>query len=405
MGKTSISWATHTANWLAGCTKVSPACANCYALTMSSRQIHMAKARGDTESRYLGTVDTATGAWTGLLNYDHNALFGTFVGLLHARRSRRVFINSMSDTFHKDAPPESLVDLAKAIRRYEEMEREKYGPTGRDFKHVIMLLTKRPDRLRAWQSEHFPEGLPSWVWVGTTVEDQRRADERVPELCAVRIQAGGVRFLSMEPLLGPVDLGDLYIGRGEGNVDSCLSKIGWVIVGAESGPNARPMHPAWATSLRDQAQGAGVPFHFKQWGTWTPVTDWTGPTTFFGPDHTAAHPMSPNGTYAVSFDRSKGDAMMLKVGKHAAGRLLDGRTWDEVPGVSIFPPGTLVRVDHINDESDAKDLGKTGVVVDFDEKDCGATPDNPMHIVRFDDGHQDGFWYEELRVVPVPPAR
>lgn len=262
MSETKIEWATHTANWLAGCTKISPACQHCYAETMTARLATMPHA----PARYREDVVKGR-RWTGRVTYDSDALRAAFDGLCDAKSPRRVFCNSMSDTFHADAPPKSLRHLADRIMHHEKL-RHANGLTDRPLMrcdgHVIMLLTKRPDRLLAWQREHFPDGLPSWVWVGCTVEDQRRADGRIPVLLKV---AAKVRFLSCEPLLGPVQLG-VMVGERCSFYDYGLGEragsIAWVIVGGESGPGARPMHPEWARSLRDQCVAAGVPFFMKQ---------------------------------------------------------------------------------------------------------------------------------------------
>ena len=276
---TKIEWATHTANWLAGCTKISPACQHCYAETMTARLATMPHA----PARYReGVVEDRR--WTGRIAYDANALHQAFADLESSRDPRRVFINSMSDTFHEDAPPESLEELALAIDLHDQCwfrsdtGCERLDAVGYDIstmemptrgrRSCIMLLTKRPDRLLAWQREHFPDGLPSWVWVGCTVEDQRRADDRIPYLLQVDT---AVRFLSCEPLLGPVDLDKLAcryrsseaIGVRIGGRHEWPG-IQWVIVGGESGPGARPMHPEWARSLRDQCSAAGVAFFMKQ---------------------------------------------------------------------------------------------------------------------------------------------
>lgn len=244
--KTTIEWATHTANWLAGCTKVSPACTHCYAETMSARLATMPKA----PPRYRdGVVEGRR--WTGRISYDRNALFQAFDDFMEARRPQRVFINSMSDTFHADAVDDSLIDLAEAIKMVSQPMTVKGS--------VIMLLTKRPDRLLSWQREHFPDGLPAWVWVGCTVEDQRRADERVPVLLEV---AARVRFLSVEPLLGRVCL-PYSAFNGSDSFDS-MEGIGWVIVGCESGARRRETSADWVRAIRDDCVRSGVPFFLKQ---------------------------------------------------------------------------------------------------------------------------------------------
>ncbi|ETX26430.1 hypothetical protein RISW2_04375 [Roseivivax isoporae LMG 25204] len=144
------------------------------------------------------------------------------------------------------------------------------------------------------------------VWLGVSAEDQRRADERVPHLLAT---PAVVRFVSAEPLLGPVGL-TRWSGL-EGDGDTMGFGLDWVIVGGESGPGARPMHPDWARSLRDQCTAAGVPFFFKQWGAWAPDE------------------IGPEDIRSVEFP--PGHVEYLHVGKRAAGRKLDGRNWDEVP--------------------------------------------------------------------------
>jgi len=183
--------------------------------------------------------------------------------------------------------------------------------------HTFMILTKRHGGLSMFNHVcGWPEELDN-IWIGVSVENQARADERIPVLLDT---PAAVRFVSCEPLLGPIDL-DPYIecpcctygDTAPPRTLPCLcgELIDWVIVGGESGPNARPMHPDWARSIRDQCQAASVPFFFKQWGEWVPccmVEDET------------QHPQKMlEGT------------IMSRVGKKVAGKLLDGRTWDEYP--------------------------------------------------------------------------
>lgn len=225
----------------------------------------------------------------------------------------------------------------------------------RGRKSVIMLLTKRPDRMLAWQREHFPEGLPSWVWVGCTVEDQRRADERVPVLLLVK---AAVRFLSCEPLLGPVELFGLGAryrckecgAAGEGDSQAfefCAEEtiepdggIAWVIAGGESGPKTRPSHPEWFRSLRDQCAKAGVPFLLKQIGEWAEAPDNDEPipqnARFMdraAGDVTGAISLicDDNGRRPCPGDIT--EAVMVRIGKHKSGRKLDGITHDGFPEV------------------------------------------------------------------------
>lgn len=310
MSATKIEWATHTSNWLAGCTKVSPACAHCYAEAMTCR---MASGLSGQSRYHSGVVDLNTRQWTGRIAYDEIALWRAFRALNSARKPRRVFCGSMSDLFHDDAPPESLADLAKAIRML-----------GNAHGHVIMLLTKRPGNLLAWQHQYFPAGLPPWVWVGCTVEDQQRADERVRLLLQVK---AAVRFVSCEPLLGPVNLHtcDGYSALlGSGDLAGTSYGLGagpalaWVIAGGESGPNARPSHPDWFRGLRDQCKSAGVPFMLKGWGRYVPGGQL--PDETWAALDRAGDPPHEDGMYAL--------------GKKLAGRILDGRTWDESPEVT-----------------------------------------------------------------------
>jgi protein gp37 len=304
--KTRIEWATHTENFQSGCSKVSPACSNCYALTMSRRLANMGG-----PSRYDGVTSGTVGepVWTGEIVADLVQLSRIFQGLRSARKPRRVFLNSMTDTFHQDAPQSALALLADEIKA-----------TSSDHPHVLMLLTKRPGGLLQWQRQHFPAGLPAWVWVGCTVEDQRRANDRIPLLMAVR---AGVRFLSMEPLLGPVDLRRVS-PLADGTVFDALSSpdgspISWVITGGESGPGARPSHPDWFRSLRDQCISASVAFHFKQWGEWA--------------GDCLCDVYSPVSCSTVARPQPGVVGVMFRCGKHRAGRVLDGRTWDGLPDV------------------------------------------------------------------------
>lgn len=324
MSKTRIRWATHTVNWLTGCSKVSPACRHCYAEAMTAQLASTPSA----PARYHDGV-VRDRRWTGRVTYDATALSRTFAGLRDAEAPRRVFVNSMSDTFHPNAPPASLTDLAVAIRELNEVRTD----------HVLMLLTKRPEGMLEWQRTHFPKGLPLWVWVGCTVEDQQRADERIPTLLEI---TATVRFLSIEPLLGPLRLDYAeqpdgswwcYLEGLDGNQYSYgrggrRGGLSWIIVGGESGPHARPMHPDWVRSLRDQCVGANVPFFFKQWGEWglpRDVISASLPLAIVEPDGRTTYDPPAE---AVAWCEAH---WMVRFGKHAAGYLLDGRTWDGLP--------------------------------------------------------------------------
>jgi protein gp37 len=223
----------------------------------------------------------------------------------------RVF-PSMCDPFDKNWP------AGVRTRFFELIERTP---------HLCwLLLTKRIGNVARMLEEQGLSGLPSNVWIGATIVNQEEADRDIPKLLAV---PAAKHFLSMEPLLGAVDLETIYnstgLGEGQpylhpllgwvsdGHGDGCRAeRIDWVIVGGESGHGARPMHPDWARSLRDQCQAAGVPFLFKQWGEWAP------------------YDRSRNDGAALATPNAL-DEPLQRFGKAVAGRLLDGRTWDGVP--------------------------------------------------------------------------
>ncbi|MEM9251248.1 MAG: phage Gp37/Gp68 family protein [Planctomycetota bacterium] len=249
----SIEWTDCTWNPVVGCTKVSSGCANCYAERMAKRLVAIAKsneAQGRAEGRlanYRGVVDRR-GRWNGSIYLDEAAVNDP----LSWRLPRIVFVNSMSDLFHPEVP------LSFMRRVFDVMNQTP--------QHTYQVLTKRPERAAevaaklSWSSN---------IWFGTSVENQAVVD-RVRQLQRVPAH---VRFLSVEPLLGPIPR-------------LPLTKIHWVIVGGESGPGARPMEAAWVAQIRDRCIERGVPFFFKQWGG---------------------------------------------VNKKATGRRLDGRTWDQMP--------------------------------------------------------------------------
>lgn len=235
MGKdSSIEWTDHTFNPWWGCTKVSPGCENCYAEAWSKRV--GAKIWGATQDRRFFTEKH----WSEPLKWNADAE--------DEKRRKRVFCASMADVF------ESRGDLDKWRNNLWTLIDE---TPWLDW----LLLTKRPQNIASrvpWKKE-----WPSNVWMGTSVEDQQRADERIPILLKIPAKC---RFLSCEPLLSQVDLNAWTRNRSKD-----LYPIDWVIAGGESGPNARAMLPGWARKLRDQCQQAEIPFHFKQWGHWAPV--------------------------------------------------------------------------------------------------------------------------------------
>ena len=256
---TKIEWADATWNPIVGCTRVSPGCDHCYAIRTAHRMT--ANPNPLVSQAYAGTE--AGGEWTGKVNLLADRLDQP----LKWRRPRRIFVNAQSDLFHKDVPDEFIARV--------------FAVMALTPRHTYQVLTKRHGRMRSLlRSDNFRPAVEdamrgmvaayrtertwykAWplpnLWLGVSVEDQATADLRIPALLDT---PAAVRWLSCEPLLGPVDItGYLCSAGGSEFVD-------WVVVGGESGPRARPMHPAWARSLRDQCQAAGVPFHFKQAGS------------------------------------------------------------------------------------------------------------------------------------------
>lgn len=236
---TEIEWTDATWNPVTGCTKTSPGCDNCYAERFAER-------------------------WRGVAGHSYENGFDLMLRPerlgqpLSWRRSRMIFVNSMSDLFHKAIPIEYI------DRVFETMESANW--------HTFQVLTKRSSLMRNYVNNRYRDMTPpAHIWLGTSVEDEARKS-RIQHL---RETNAGVRFLSLEPLIGPVGVVDLY-------------RIDWVIAGGESGPHARPMNIDWAREVRNQCLEQNVLFFFKQWGGRTPKT---------------------------------------------GGRTLDGRQWDELPQI------------------------------------------------------------------------
>jgi protein gp37 len=399
VSKTKIEWCDAVWNPVTGCTKVSAGCHNCYAERMSKRLA--GRAGYPAENPFAVTLHPD--------RLDQP---------LRWTKPRRIFVCSMGDLFHEDVDDEDRDEIFAVMAYAAE--------------HQFQVLTKRPGRMREYLTTssnpselrdraaciretihsdimgqpdtHYPPPLP-WplpnVWLGVTAENQAAADERIPILLST---PAAVRFVSCEPLLGPVDLsdhlgltwekchscgqrypdvywandeqwaavvGDTYAGLrcpgcfqrearefgfepGFNTIKPPLTRLEWVIAGGESGPGARPMHPDWARSLRDQCQAAGVPFFFKAWGDWAPFATeafYDDKPNLGGPcggpwqiSHNMSHPGTataygpgyPDGrrvrVLTVKEHQFAGSSMTYaRVGKKAAGRELDGRRWDEVP--------------------------------------------------------------------------
>lgn len=331
MKNTKIEWAHHTFNPWIGCTKVGPGCNNCYAEADFDKRRHVVQ-WGPNQPRKR----TAASTWAQPLRWNNIA---------EAEGTRyRVFCASLADVFDNEVPDEWRLDLFRLIRDTPHLDwlllTKRIGNAG------IMLANVR------LQAEEYIDPFP-WpnVWLGATITSQAEADRDIPKLLAV---PAAKRFLSMEPLLGPVSLtttgripaddeGPARIGYMVGPDDGKSglwatpsdalrrSGIHCVIVGGESGPNARPMHPDWARSLRNQCQAAGVSFLFKQWGEWVDADN--------GPDDDSAYDGKPDCWAHIEGGHHSGEMgvdffntyQMYRVGKKAAGRMLDGREWNKAP--------------------------------------------------------------------------
>ncbi|MCL4759733.1 MAG: DUF5131 family protein [Rhodocyclaceae bacterium] len=316
---TGIEWTDATWNPVTGCSKVSAGCKHCYA------ERDWARLSANRQTRYFGRAFTDVRCHADVLALP-----------LRWRRPRRIFVTSMSDLFHPDVPDE-FIDAVFAVMALAPH-------------HTFQVLTKRPERMRdylrcgggscirigirqAIEAMGYPDlgavgkALPN-IWLGVSIDDQATAEERIPLLLDT---PAAVRWISAEPLLGPVRLDQIMRASQYDDWTYCdnaldgfrATKCGgtygphldWVVVGGESGPKARPMHPAWVRSLRDQCQAAGVPFLFKQWGEWLPALQ-DG-----NPEHA---PMEINAS-----------DWPLRVGKKSAGRQLDGVKHDGYPAIAL----------------------------------------------------------------------
>jgi len=287
---TKIEWADHTVNFWWGCSKISPACQHCYAETMAARWRADSVTWGTLGKRWIRDKAEAEARKIDALSLASGGL-------------HRAFVNSMSDSFEAHpalvAPRRDMLDLLASL-------------TGTRW----LLLTKRPQQVLTMIPPHWRDEWPAHIWIGTTVEDQQRAEERLPAL--LEIPAPG-RFLSCEPLLGPVDLWP-WLGDHEDR-PTTWGTISWVIAGGESGPHARPMHPDWPRALRDQCSATATHFFFKQWGEWDQAKPI--PTESF-------HQGKPRDGHV--FVQEDGEIVVSeRVGKKRAGRLLDGIEWSETP--------------------------------------------------------------------------
>jgi protein gp37 len=352
--RTKIEWADATVNAINGCSITSPGCSHCYAMRLAGTRMrdHPSR-RGLTDQAKTGPV------WNGTVRLHEPALLQP----LHWKAPRRIFWNAHGDTFHESVP-DAWIDQVFAVCALTPQ-------------HTHMILTKRSARMREWFERYdgahddncadkvanvvdliaWPSArrealdrLAYWplpnVWLGVSIEDQQRANERIPDLLAT---PAAIRFISAEPLLGPVDIDcpDVdWMAQPEGNgIVGDRLKIDWVIAGGESGPGARPMHPAWARALRDQCARADIAFHFKQWGEWAPICEM--PDALIEDLYHPAPKHSPEASRRCkvnqcvlhadgarfdgkamfnlpAFQAGTGAMTMFAVNKSRAGRLLDG---------------------------------------------------------------------------------
>lgn len=363
MGTSTIEWTDLTWNPVTGCDKVSDGCTHCYALTMARRLNAMETGRiakgllAAEQAKYQTNGDPATsGPGFGVATHPD-----VLIDPLRWSGSRRVFVNSMGDLFHDQVPAEFIaavfVVMALTPQHTYQLLTKRHarmrsllgdGPRWRELLRAALtdladirlpIPASRFADVRRWihgdgieQSPVTP--LPN-VWLGVSAEDQATANLRIPALLET---PAAIRFVSAEPLLGPVDLTALQRRPGGPLIDALSGDVrdhdgtiyaaapgclDWVVAGGESGTGARPMHPAWARALRDDITRAGRAFLFKQWGAWAPAG--LGIGVFRSPERLIGPPLDEMGHRQI----------MRRIGKKRAGRTLDGRTWDEFPEMVV----------------------------------------------------------------------
>ena len=356
---TKIEWCDHTFNPWEGCTKVGPGCDNCYAEARNARF-----SGGQAINWGPGAPRRRTSAanWQLPLKWNRQfelrqAAWDTFVlanpgmtdeqllaaGFRQPKRPR-VFCASLADVFDNHANPQWRADLFALILKTPNLDwlllTKRIGNVADMVEEACDLHTVPQGYQSLWAQGEWPAN----VWLGATIVNQAEADRDIPKLLAV---PATTRFLSMEPLLGPVTLRNSCIGKqstlhrlwgihpDDDHFDALhpalRSRIDWVISGGESGPGARALHPDWERSLRDQCKNAGVPFNFKQWGEWIPYEDSAQP-----PYKYSQHGDEIDGHILPDFESEEGQKqrewhcdwsnqiLARRVGKKAAGRLLDG---------------------------------------------------------------------------------
>lgn len=335
---TKIEWTQRTWNVASGCTKVSDGCLNCY--IERTPPFRMAGRKFDKPG---------IGGKTGVVLHPER-----LAQPLTWRKPQMVFVNSLTDLFHDDIPTSFIAQTFAAMARAPQ--------------HTFQLLTKRHGRMRAligddldggqalmeatWDEEtaqalyDAPWPLPN-LWLGVSAENQKTADLRIPALLET---SAAVRWVSAEPLLGPIVLRDEWVGP------RCLASraqaehgfLDWLVTGGESGPGTRPMHPEWARSLRDQCTAGGIAYFLKQWGEWAPrgrlvdgeplPVDNARTLILNASGNMRGRAAGSLANHLGTFSDGSHCEVMERVGKKAAGRELDGRTWDQFPAVSAPVP-------------------------------------------------------------------
>lgn len=336
---TNIEWTDETWNPVTGCTVKSDDCKNCYAMTLAGTRLknHPSRAgltRQNADGKHI---------WTGEVRFNEAWLTQP----LKWKKPRMIFVCAHGDLFHEDVPDE-WIDRVFAVMALAPH-------------HIFQILTKRPDRMRDYltnidvqriisaahkidsvggselNADHNILGDPIFplrnVWLGTSVGDQKTADERITPLLET---PAAVRWLSCEPLLGPIEFDHLWWWRdvrdASGDIIDYNSGIDWVVTGGESGKTARPMHPDWTRHIRDECEAANVPFFFKQWGEYAPHP--SGEEVTIRQFHSSIRYVGiDTGECKPNPDRHT-DQTMRRMGKKKAGRKLDGKTHDAFPQVA-----------------------------------------------------------------------
>ncbi len=239
---TKINWTDESWNIIIGCEKISPGCKNCYAEKMAYRLAWMErlKLHKFKDLNYPNVIDFVTKKWNGKTHFAESQLEKP----LKWKKPRMIFVCSMGDLFHESVPFEWIDKVFEVIEKCPQ--------------HTFQVLTKRPEIMYKYMVRYGIGAMPDNIWLGVTAENQEQANKRIPILLQIPAK---VRFVSIEPML---DVIDLECFPETGCPSDSIDNLGWVICGGESGHHARPMHPDWVRSLKEQCESADVPFFFKQ---------------------------------------------------------------------------------------------------------------------------------------------